>query len=258
MPTCFVIQPFDDGKQYDKRYADVFEPAIRDAGLKPYRVDQDPSVSVPIEEIERGIQASDVCLVEITTNNPNVWFELGYAIASKREVVLVCSAERDSRFPFDVQHRTIIRYSSEAPSDFEELRTKITARLKAELNKREQLGQVGSVTTTLRVEGLEPHEIAGLIAVAQEVDDSSYGISAFIFRRNMEHAGFTRLASTLALNSLTESEMLERIQEDYEGDVPTFKVTSKGMAWLRENKDRLRLQIIDEESQEASDDDLPF
>ena len=258
MPTCFVIQPFDNGKQYDKRYADVFEPAIRDAGLKPYRVDQDPSVSVPIEEIERGIQASDVCLVEITTNNPNVWFELGYAIASKREVVLVCSAERDSRFPFDVQHRTIIRYSPEAPSDFEELRTKITARLKAVL--KEQLGQVGSVTTTLRVEGLEPHEIAGLIAVAQEVDDPAYGISAIIFCRNMEQAGFTRLASTLALNSLTESEMLERIQEkDYDGDVfPAFRVTSKGMAWLRENKDRLRLQIIDEKSQEASDDDLSF
>jgi hypothetical protein len=43
MTTCFVIQPFDSGK-YDKRYADVYRPAIVDAGLEPYRVDKDPSV----------------------------------------------------------------------------------------------------------------------------------------------------------------------------------------------------------------------
>ena len=75
MPRCFMIQPFDGGQRYDKRYEDVFEPAIRDAGLEPYRVDRDPSVSVPIENIERDIKTSAVCLAEISTDNPNVWFE---------------------------------------------------------------------------------------------------------------------------------------------------------------------------------------
>ncbi len=36
MDTCFVIQPFDRDK-FDKRFDDVFEPAIRSAGLEPYR-----------------------------------------------------------------------------------------------------------------------------------------------------------------------------------------------------------------------------
>ena len=40
MFRCFVIQPFDGGQRYDKRYEDVFEPAIRDAGLEPYRMDR--------------------------------------------------------------------------------------------------------------------------------------------------------------------------------------------------------------------------
>lgn len=262
MARCFVIQPFDEGNRYDKRYTDVFEPAIKDAKLEPYRVDQDPSVSVPIVEIERGIEASDVCLVEITTDNPNVWFELGYAIARKREVVLVCSTERISRFPFDVQHRNIIKYSTEAPSDFQELRSKISARLVAVVDKRQQLGQVGSVTATLRFEGLEPHEIAGLVAVAQEVDDPEVGISTVSFRQNMEQAGFTRLAGTLALASLTESELMERYEdEDYNMNMFTaFRITPKGMAWLRENRERLPLQITDEEPPPGGgpDDDLPF
>lgn len=77
MATCFVMQPFDGGT-FDRRYDDVFAPAIRDAELDPYRVDQDPKVSIPIQEIESGIRESQICLAEITQDNPNVWFELGY------------------------------------------------------------------------------------------------------------------------------------------------------------------------------------
>lgn len=51
MATCFVMQPFDGGA-YDKRYNDEYAPAIVAAGHEPYRVDHDPSVSVPIESIE--------------------------------------------------------------------------------------------------------------------------------------------------------------------------------------------------------------
>src|SRR5882672_9286284 len=116
MGQCFVIQPFDKGR-FDKRYEDVFIPAIRDAGLEPYRVDRDPGVTIPIEDIQAGIESCEACLAEISTDNPNVWFELGYAIASHREVVLVCSDERTAHFPFDVQHRSVIRYASESPRD---------------------------------------------------------------------------------------------------------------------------------------------
>src|SRR3954469_17738832 len=102
MPNCFLIQPFD-GSIFDKRFRDVLAPAVRDAELEPYRVDQDPGVSIPIEAIERGIREAAVCLAEITTDNPNVWFELGYALACGKDVVMVCAErERAKKFPFDV------------------------------------------------------------------------------------------------------------------------------------------------------------
>ena len=72
MGKCFVMQPFDSGA-FDKRYDDIFEPAIKNADLEPYRVDRDPSVSIPIDDIETGIRRSELCLAEITTDNPNVW-----------------------------------------------------------------------------------------------------------------------------------------------------------------------------------------
>ena len=262
MPRCFVIQPFDGGQRYDKRYEDVFEPAIRDAGLEPYRVDRDPSVSVPIENIERGIKTSAVCLAEISTDNPNVWFELGYAIASKRNVVLVCSDERDLHFPFDVRHRSIVKYPTESTSDFEKARAEITERLKAELIKREQLDQVSSLSSVSKVEGLEQYEIAGLVAVAEEVNDPEAVISTGIFRHNMERAGFTKLAGTLALKSLLDREMLEQFEdENYNGETYlVFKVTPKGMKWLLANKANLNLHIAAKAPQGVgvTEDDIPW
>jgi hypothetical protein len=114
------MQPFDGGT-FDKRYESVLVPAIEAAGIEAYRVDQDPSVSIPIQDIENGIRKSEICLADITTDNPNVWFELGFALAIPREVVLVCSEERTTHYPFDVQHRSIIKYKTGAPQDFDEL-----------------------------------------------------------------------------------------------------------------------------------------
>src|SRR5271154_5835716 len=107
MPTCFVIQPFDNG-QFDKLFDGVYAPAIVAAELDPYRVDRDPNTEVLIDAIEAGIKSATVCLADITTDNPNVWYELGFALAAGRPVVMVCSDERiGKKYPFDIQHRTV-------------------------------------------------------------------------------------------------------------------------------------------------------
>ena len=105
----FVIQPFDKDK-FDKRYNDIFEPAIKAAGHEPYRVDRDPSVRIPIEQIEDGIKKSALCFAELTSDNPNVWYELGYAFAMDKDVVMI--TEERQKFPFDIQHRQIINYKT--------------------------------------------------------------------------------------------------------------------------------------------------
>ena len=257
MGTCFVIQPFDDGK-FDKRYEDVFSPAVCAAGLKPYRVDRDPSVSIPIEDIQSGIQASDVCLADISTDNPNVWFELGYAIAAQREVVLVCSDERASRFPFDVQHRSIIRYSTESSSDFEKLREKIESRIKATLQRREKLGQVARIQSVAKVEGLAQHQLATLVSVAERLDAPNDSISAYQIRQAMESAGFTALATTLGLRALLDIGMLESFEDsDYQGETfIAYRVTNSGMTWLLENQ--ASLNLIQEIRTAADELDSPF
>jgi hypothetical protein len=240
---CFVIQPFDGGK-FDKRYDDVLVPAIEAADLEPYRVDRDPKVSVPIDEIESGIESSRVCLADITTDNPNVWFELGYAIASTREVVLICSEERTTKFPFDVQHRTITRYTTESKRDFDKLGDAITARLKAIISTESKLKAVVQISSVAAVEGLEQHEFAALVAAAEMLTDPMGSISTNHIARDMEKAGFTQIAATLAVRSLIAKGMLHAFEDkDYDNSPYTaIRVTDNGMSWLLQNTDRLRMR----------------
>lgn len=254
MGRCFVIQPFDRGK-FDKRYEDVFAPAIQESGLEPYRVDRDPGASIPIEDISTQIAASESCLCDITTDNPNVWFELGYAIASQREVVLICSDERKTSFPFDVQHRAIIKYSTDSVSDFARLKEHIRSRLVAVMKKREALGQVSAISPVAKVEGLEQFEIAALVAVAQQLEHPDDAVTPFQVRQDMAGAGFTKLAATLGLKSLLDKKLLTTVEvDDRNGTYSAYKPTSDGLRWLFSNKDKLALRA----EPPQGDDDIPF
>jgi len=254
---CFVIQPLDGGK-FDKRFDDIFAPAITAANLEPYRIDRDPNVTIPIEDIQSGIESSRACLADITNDNPNVWFELGYAIASQREVVLICSDERTSRFPFDVQHRNIIKYSTESSCDFDQLEEKITTRLKAMLEKEGRLGALARMSSVApAVEGLEQYEIASLVAVAQQLTEPNGGISAYLIQQDMEKAGFTHIATMLGVRGLTTKQMLEPFEaEDYGDACLAYRVTELGMAWLHQNTDRLKLKA--DPPKLSSSYDVPF
>jgi len=262
MSTCFIIQPFDDGP-YDKRCDDVFVPAIQNADLQPYRVDRDPSASIPIDQIESGIHAASVCLADITEDNPNVWFELGYAIAARTDVVLVCSDKRTKSFPFDVQHRNIIKYSTESSRDFEELRGKITERIQALLTKQEKLGDLETSSPVADVEGLSQHEIVALVAIAQNLETPSGGVSFYLIRQDMEKSGFTKIATTLAFTGLLRKGFIRDIEsEDYDGqEYIAYVLEDTGMEWLLANQERFVLRNrpkATKKTVDGDDDAVPF
>ena len=92
---CCVFQIFDDGGAYDKRYDEVILPAVEAADLEPYRVDRDAGAEIPIDTLHEEIRKSVVCLADITPDNPNVWYELGFAVASDQPIVMICKKGGD-------------------------------------------------------------------------------------------------------------------------------------------------------------------
>jgi hypothetical protein len=268
---CFVIQPFDKGA-YDKRYEDVIVPAIVNAGLGDYRVDRDPATKVLIEAIEDGIRCSDACIAEITTDNPNVWYELGFAIANGKPLVMICnSKERTGPFPFDVRHRTVITYAPESPRDLEALQSEITSRLKALLEATTQAQTMASIQSSETISGLSPHEMAALQIVMENQLSANDMVSASEVRDQMVRAGFSKLAATLSLRLLEKRAFMESVEgDDINGNSWwCYRVTPMGVDWLLSNESLFQLRRWPGPpppaaapavgvGQAISDDDVPF
>lgn len=257
MARCFVIQPFDRGP-FDKRYDDVIAPAIAAAGLEPYRVDRDPSASILIDSIEQGIKSAAVCVADITSENPNVWHELGFAFAAGKQVVMVRSKDRTAKFPFDVQHRNILIYSTESTSDFEKLSHDLTERLKAALKKNEDLEVLAS--PILRAEGgLAPHEVACLAVIMENTLSSPLsGIHDIL--RDMDRAGFNATAVGVAVRSLARKKLVEvSVETDRDGEpYQLYSLTEQGEDWLVDHQSELTLSRSETPPSQSGPDEIPF
>lgn len=243
MEECFVIQPFDKDK-YDKRFTEIFEPAILGASLQPYRVDRDPYVRVPIDHIEDGIKKSRICFAEISTDNPNVWYELGYAFARDKDVVMVCSEERQNKFPFDIQHKHIITYKTSSISDFESLGKNITVKLLAFLEKSIKVQSIID-TPVKESEGLQQHEVTMMLLILENQITEEDSVSVYNLQSDMERAGFTKAASNLALRELKRKGLVDTFKEysDFNnGEYHACRLSQSGEEWLRNNQDKIEFK----------------
>lgn len=261
MPTCFVIQPFDSGK-FDKRFDDIYVPAIEAAGLESYRVDRDPGVEVPIEAIEEGIRNAAVCLADITTDNPNVWYELGFAFATGRPVVMVCSNERTSgKYPFDIQHRTVINYKPESSSDFERLKSSICERIKALLNKTEALRQIAESDQVAPSQGLTQTELMVLAILAGDTALPGASSTVYSLKEDSERSGLTAIGFSLALRRLVAKKLIEMTEEWDEHRDQTYsatRLTDAGWNWIENNESLFVLKKKPSKTFEDFEDDIPF
>lgn len=258
MATCFVIQPFDSGK-FDKRFEDVYKPAIESAGLEAYRVDKDPSVSVPIDSIEDGIKQATVCLADITADNPNVWYELGYAFAAGRPVIMVCSEERTGKkYPFDIQHRSIIPYSADSPSDFIKLKESLTARIIAVVKKDETLQKLSEADPVAPVEGLTQAEILVLAVIAGSSFLPSNSVGVYSAKRDAERAGVTNVGFNIGIRRLQAKSFIEmsELWDEQSGETyDAVRLTDAGWQWIEENE---TLFILHRPTAEQQVEDIPF
>ena len=120
--SCFVVMPF--AGPIGSYYQQIYEPAIRKAGLKAVRADADIfGTGKIIDQIWSGINAAKVLVAELTSRNPNVFYELGLAHALQKPVVLVSSNEPD--VPFDLKQIRVIYYDVSDPFWGEKLIDKV-------------------------------------------------------------------------------------------------------------------------------------
>jgi len=133
--SCFVVMPFAGPIGGYFHY--VYEPAIKKAGLNAVRADADIfGTGKIIDQIWTGINAAKVLVAELTTKNPNVFYELGLAHALNKPVVLVSSNEED--VPFDLRHIRVIYYDVSDPFWGQKLIEKVAENIVSALKNPEE------------------------------------------------------------------------------------------------------------------------
>ena len=111
MKKAFILMPFR--APYNSYYYKIYKPALESVGYSVIRVDELFGSHPIIDDIQKSIKESDLILCDMSTRNPNVFYELGLAHAIGKPVILVSNNIDD--IPFDLKHiRTIIYKTDEA------------------------------------------------------------------------------------------------------------------------------------------------
>ena len=89
-----------------------------------------------IDQIWSGINGAKVLVAELTSPNPNVFYELGLPHALQKPVVLVSSNEPD--VPFDLKHIRVFYYDVSDPFWGQKLIEKVTENIVSALKNPEE------------------------------------------------------------------------------------------------------------------------
>ncbi len=115
----------------DPRLEDVLSSikrATKDHGIECVRVDEIEHTGKITDLILDHLRISAYLICDISTERPNVYYELGYAHGIKKEVILI--AQEGSNIHFDIKDYNIIFYKS-----FTDLESKLSKRIAVLKNK---------------------------------------------------------------------------------------------------------------------------
>jgi hypothetical protein len=108
-PKAFVIMQFSD--EYNQLYEEVIRPVTEEFGILCVRADEYHTTNPIIEDIINSITEASVVIADITPDNPNVFYEVGYSHALGKPTILLCDKKR-VRLPFDVSSFRTLFYDN--------------------------------------------------------------------------------------------------------------------------------------------------
>lgn len=109
--TAFVVMPIRP--EFDLPLG-VITDVCNTLGIKARRADDIARQDFIMSNILDGIAKSEIVIVDITGNNPNVFYELGIAhsLRTRQAIIIITQDEDVSKSPFDIRHWSILQYDT--------------------------------------------------------------------------------------------------------------------------------------------------
>jgi len=150
---CFVIMPISDTDGYEKGhftrvYEHLIKPAVTEAGFVPVRADDTSKANFIVIDILQQILDCEIAICDLSSRNPNVFYELGIRQAFNKRTVLI--SDKNTIKPFDTSGiRTLDYYSTlridEVKKSIPEIAKCIKTTYEADANEVNSLLQLLSV-----------------------------------------------------------------------------------------------------------------
>lgn len=110
-PYVFTLLPFTN--EFLAMYEEIIKPTLVNIGCTVEHADEVGTVESIIDIILTRISKSDFLIADTTGKNANVFYEIGYAHALGKSVILL--SQNANELPFDVRHWRHIIYKPGQP-----------------------------------------------------------------------------------------------------------------------------------------------
>jgi hypothetical protein len=165
--SCFVIMPISDLEPYPvghfrRVYEFIIKPAVLNAGFTPIRADDVLNTNYIAIDVIKRIISSDMAICDLSSRNPNVFYELGIRQAFDKPVTLI----RDSitERAFDVQGFRDAEYDENLRID--NVETSIAVITNLLQNTYKEKGQ--EVNSLVSLLGIHPSKIKDTVELSKE------------------------------------------------------------------------------------------
>jgi hypothetical protein len=116
---AFIIQQVgakdsSERKRADEIYDYIIVPALKGAGLEPYRADLDLSPGAITTKMLSELLSARIVIADLTGRNPNVFYEHGITHSFARPLISLADSSRT--LPFDAKNERIIELGDYLPS----------------------------------------------------------------------------------------------------------------------------------------------
>ena len=149
---CFIIMPYSH--ESDLFYRSMILPVLKslpNADILALRADEMGDRPLTLKaHVETAVQSADFCIADLSGTNPNVLYELGYAMALGKPTILLTL--RDSgRIPANLMGSQMLYYSPNKPDEFRELLTRECSRIVTAIQRSQEINALETDTSQFLV-----------------------------------------------------------------------------------------------------------
>ncbi|MBV8887810.1 MAG: DUF4071 domain-containing protein [Chroococcidiopsidaceae cyanobacterium CP_BM_RX_35] len=109
--SVFVAMPYGtkEGIEFNRIYSEYIKPALEGVGFEVFRADEELRAGNIRTDMFQELLLADLVVVDLSIDNPNVWYELGVRHALRCRGVVQTQCQRD-HLPFDIYVDRTLRY----------------------------------------------------------------------------------------------------------------------------------------------------